>query len=79
MPEKNVTYIQQHLHYDGSGSHMLNGQMLATSKLAHKQKKGEPVIKANMISNQHRNHKVLLMSDSHGGECAERIKKSATL
>jgi hypothetical protein len=31
-------------------------------------------MKSNVINNQHKYHTVLLLSDSHGRGCAERIK-----
>jgi hypothetical protein len=53
---------------------VINGQVLSTGKSVPTNKKAEQVVKSNVINNQHKDHKVLLLSDSHGRGCEERIK-----
>jgi hypothetical protein len=51
-----------------------NGQVLPTDKLAPKQIIMKPIMNTNARNVQHKDHKVLLLSERHGRGCAERIK-----
>jgi hypothetical protein len=48
---------------------VINGQALPTGKSVPKYKKEKLVVKVNGTNNQHKDHKLLLLSDSHGRGC----------